>query len=64
MKIIFWHGGEIFEFPYFLFCLKIFFNVNGKGHNVTQPLLLITIIFLEWVFITQLPILVGLVGVC
>jgi len=26
LKTIFLHG-EIFEFPYFLFCLKIFFNV-------------------------------------
>ncbi len=30
LKIIFLHG-EIFEFPYLLFCLKILFNVNGKA---------------------------------
>jgi hypothetical protein len=37
LKIIFLHG-EIFEFLSFFFCLKIFLNVNGKGHSVTHPL--------------------------
>jgi L-lactate permease len=40
LKIIFLHG-EIFEFPYFFFCLKIVFHVNGKAiHIVTHPLFL------------------------
>jgi hypothetical protein len=30
LKIIFLHG-EIFEFSYFFFCLKILLNVNGKA---------------------------------
>jgi hypothetical protein len=32
--------GEIFEFPLILllFALGYFFNVNGKGHNVTHQL--------------------------
>jgi hypothetical protein len=37
LKIIFLHG-EILEFSSFFFFLKIFFKVNGKGHNVTHPL--------------------------
>jgi hypothetical protein len=30
LKTIFLHG-EILEFPSFFFCLKIFFNGNGKA---------------------------------
>ncbi len=40
LKITFLHG-EIFEIPPFSFRLKILFNVNGKGHSVTHPLLYI-----------------------
>ncbi len=40
LKIILLHG-EIFEFPYFFFCLKVLFHVNGKAtHSVTYPLFL------------------------
>jgi hypothetical protein len=30
LKIIFFHG-EILEFSYFFFCIKILLNVNGKA---------------------------------
>jgi hypothetical protein len=30
MKIIFLHG-EVLEFPYFFFCLKIHLNANAKA---------------------------------
>ncbi len=38
MKIMFSHG-EIFGVSIILlFCLKTWFNVNGKAHSVTPPL--------------------------
>jgi hypothetical protein len=37
LKIIFLHS-EIFEFPQFFFCLKIFFNLNGKAKVWHTPL--------------------------
>jgi len=42
LKIIFSHV-EIFEFPWFFFCLKILFNVNGKATLWHTPCLFVTL---------------------
>ncbi len=43
MKINIFLHGEIFEFPYFFFCLKIFFSCKWQGHSVsdTPPFLVL-----------------------
>jgi len=41
LKIMFLHG-EIFEFPSFFFCLKIFFNVNGKAALRHSPCFIVS----------------------
>jgi hypothetical protein len=43
LKIIFLHG-ERFEFPQFFFCLKILFNIIGKGNSVMHPLFLLILV--------------------